>query len=70
MEVNNEVRGTVWTGWSMFYPFSTPEIAPAFHPEHDDGTGVDVLEANLMGDKDFYTSLPDVWRVATDGRAT
>ena len=69
-EVNNEVRNTVWTGWSMFYPFSQPAITPAFHPERLDGTGADVLEANLMGDENFDTSLPDFWRVATDGRAT
>ncbi len=69
-EVNNEVRDTVWTGWSMFYPFSREEIAPAYHPEHNDGTGINVLEANLMGDGEFDTSLPDFWRVTTDGRAT
>lgn len=69
-EVNNEVRSVVWTGWSMFYPFNRPDIAPAFHPERLDGTGPDVLEGNLLGDKEFYTSLPDFWRIAPDGRAT
>jgi hypothetical protein len=47
-EVNNEVRNTVWTGWSMFYPFTRPELAPAFHPERPDGSGPDVMEANLI----------------------
>ncbi len=69
-EVNNEVRNTVWTGWSMFYPFTRPEIAPAFFPEQPDGTGPDVLEASLLEDRDFDTSLPDFWRVSTDGRVT
>jgi hypothetical protein len=69
-EVNNEVRSTVWTGWSMFYPFTRSEIAPTFHPERADGTGPDVLEANLMGDLEYDTALPDFWRVALDGRVT
>jgi hypothetical protein len=69
-EVNKEVRDTVWTGWSMFYPFRG-ESAPTFHPEHPDGTGPDVLEGNLLDvDSDFELSLPDFWRVATDGRAS
>ena len=70
IEVNNEVRDTVWTGWSMLYPFSNPSIAPRTYPERPDGTGADVLEANLMGYGDFDSSLPDFWRVAPDGRAT
>lgn len=69
-EINNEVRNTVWTGWSMFFPFSSPEISPAFHAERPDGTGQDVLEANLMGDGNFDMSLPDFWRIAPDGRVT
>jgi hypothetical protein len=69
-EVNVQVRGTVWTGWSMFYPFTRPEIAPAWHPEREDGTGADVLEGDLLGDGTFDTSLPDYWRFTPDGRAT
>ena len=69
-EVNNEVRDTVWTGWSMFFPFSEPKIKPAVFSERADGTGVNLLETNLMGDRDFDTSLPDFWRVTADGRAT
>lgn len=68
--VNLDVHQTVWTGWSMFYPFTRPEIAAALHPEHEDGRGVDVLESNLIGDGDFDISLPDYWRYAADGRAT
>ncbi|WP_113154819.1 helix-turn-helix domain-containing protein [Nitratireductor sp. OM-1] len=69
-EVNNEVRDTVWTGWSMFYPFTRPEIAATVHPENPDGTGGDLLETNLIGNGQFDTSMPDFWRVAPDGRAT
>jgi hypothetical protein len=66
-ETNNEVRNTVWTGWSMFYPFTRSEIAPYFQP---DGTGSDVLEASLLADRDFDYSLPDFWRVTPNGRAS
>jgi hypothetical protein len=69
-EVNGSVRQTVWTGWSMFYPFTQPEIAAAFFPEFNDGSGLNVLESNLIGDGDFDISLPDYWRFAVDGRAT
>lgn len=69
-QVNHNVRETVWTGWSMFYPFTRPEIAAALHPESDDGTGVDVLESNLVSNGDLDTGLPDYWRYAADGRAT
>lgn len=68
--VNRDVRETVWTGWSMFYPFTRPEIAAALHPEFADGSGVDVLESNLITDGDFDISLPDYWRYSVDGRAT
>ncbi len=69
-EVDNEVRNTVWTGWSMFFPFRDPKIAPGVFPERRDGTGGDVLEANLMSIRDFDRTLPDFWRVAPDGRVT
>ncbi|MDQ3082381.1 MAG: ATP-binding protein [Gemmatimonadota bacterium] len=68
--VNRDIRETVWTGWSMFYPFTRPEIAAALHPEFADGSGVDVLESNLIGNGDFDISLPDYWRYSVDGRAT
>ena len=69
-EANRDVRQTVWTGWSMFYPFTRPEIAAALYSEHDDGSGVAVLESNLIGDGAFDRGLPDYWRFAVDGRAT
>ncbi len=54
-EMNNEVRDTVWTGWSMFYPFTRREIAAAIYPEQPDGTGLDLLETNLIGNGQFDT---------------
>jgi hypothetical protein len=54
----------------MFYPFTRPEIAAALHPEFADGSGVDVLESNLLEEGDFDTGLPDYWRYSVDGRAT
>ena len=69
-EINVEVRSTVWTGWSMFYPFTRPDIAPRLYPENVDGTGGDVVECNLIVNRNFDTSLPDYWRLAPDGRVT
>lgn len=69
-QANRDVRKTVWTGWSMFYPFTQPEIAAALHPEFEDGSGADVLESNLIGDGSFDLGLPDYWRYSVDGRAT
>lgn len=69
-EVNNEVRDTVWTGWSMFYPFNDPRDAPAIYPERTDGTGMDLIETNLLRIENTDYTLPDFWRVAPNGRAT
>ncbi|MBL4640163.1 MAG: putative DNA binding domain-containing protein [Kordiimonadaceae bacterium] len=68
-EINNEVRDTVWTGWSMFYPFTRQEIAATVYPENTDGSGSDLLETNLISNEQHETSMPDYWRVAPDGRA-
>lgn len=69
-EVNLQVRDTVWTGWSMFYPFTRADIRPTIHAEFPDGTGGEVLETNLVADGNLGVSLPDMWRVTTDGRAS
>ena len=70
--VNSGVRDFVQSGWSMFYQFHGTEIQPAFHPRNQDGTGGEVLEANLLGDtsRNKFTGLPDYWRVSPDGYAT
>ena len=62
------IREHVWTGWSMFYVFSRPEIAPRPVTENADGTGLNLLEANLDEGDDM--GLPDFWRVSPRGWAT
>ena len=69
--INREVRQLVWTGWSMFYPFTRPEIAPQYRTEGTDGSGTYFLETNLgIGDCDLNTTLSDFWRVSPKGWAT
>ena len=68
--INLEVRNTVWTGWSMFFPFSGSDVAPRVYAENRDGSGGDVLECDLMRISDLDYSLPDYWRLAPDGRVT
>jgi hypothetical protein len=64
------VKNVVWTGWSMFHQFTRPEIAP--HVVIDTATGeeVEAIEASLIGETRLEATLPDVWRITTDGRAT
>lgn len=69
-DVNRELQDTVRTGWSMFYPFDGDHLRPALMAENSDGSGDEVLEANLLGDGSFDISLPDYWRVSSDGRAS
>ena len=69
--INREVRELVWTGWSMFYPFTRTEIAPQYCPENSDGSGTYFLETNfVLDDWTFDTTLPDFWRVSPKGWAT
>lgn len=69
--INREVRDLVWTGWSMFYPFTRSEIAPKTVPENADGSGAYLLETNLALDtRVLDTTLPDFWRVSPKGWAT
>ena len=69
--INREVRQLVWTGWSMFYPFTRSEIAPQVLPENPDGSGTYFLETNLVSDNRIAdTTLPDFWRVSPNGWAT
>ena len=69
-QVNRGVRELVWTGWSMFYPFTRTEIAPKPVPENPDGSGTYVLETNLANERFLDTTLPDFWRVSPKGWAT
>jgi hypothetical protein len=69
---NSEMRDLVWTGWSMFYPFSRSPIAPHYvHVRYPgQGSTEEVLEANLLGETSLTSTLPDFWRVSEDGKAT
>ena len=51
----------------IFYQWNDPSLAPAFCPEEADGTGGNVLEANLIEE---LPEFPEFWRVAPDGRAS
>lgn len=69
-ELNHEVRDLVWTGWSMFYPFTRDPIRPYLFTEHLDGGDIDLVEANLMADPSPLAGFPDFWRIAINGMAT
>ena len=64
------VKNVVWTGWSMFYQFSRPEIAPHILVDDSMGEDVEVLEANLLSDTFISDTVPDFWRITVDGRTT
>ena len=68
--VNSEVRDTVWSGWSMFYPFERAEIQAYFNIVEIDGEELEVVETNLLGKTFTTTTVPDFWRVSRDGLAT
>ena len=67
-QANNEVRNTVWTGWSMFYPFDREEIKPYIMPDRFGTQDVDVYETNLLNFDGV--GLPDFWRITRTGWAT
>jgi len=66
-QANQEVKDVVWTGWSMFYPFSKESIRPYVMPETVEGIETEVLESNLLGQN---VGLPDFWRFSARGYAT
>ncbi len=70
-QVNAEVRDLVWTGWSMFHPFSGLEIAPFFNTDEASGEGDrDFLETALLRNTTSSYFATDMWRVSVDGKAT
>ncbi len=71
LQVNAAVHDLVHTGWSMFYVFSKPGIAPTFtvDPAVDRGED-DFLECSLLVDSSNRGFGADTWRVASDGKAT
>ncbi|MBW7997178.1 MAG: ATP-binding protein [Candidatus Glassbacteria bacterium] len=64
---NEAVKNDVWTGWSMFHPFTTPELAPYVLVDDMGKINAELLETNLLSKTG---SLPDFWRLSMDGRAT
>ncbi len=68
-KVNNAVRDTVRYGWSMFHPFTRPEISPRFmtDPSVDSGN-TEFLQTSLF--EENQTGHLDVWRISLDGRAS
>lgn len=68
-KVNTAVRDTVRCGWSMFYPFTRPEISPQFMTDHAvDGGDTEFLQTSLYDDG--QTGHGDFWRITLDGRAS
>jgi hypothetical protein len=68
-QINNEVHDLVRTGWSMFHPFTRPEIAPVFATDPAVGEE-DFLECAMARDTRPVFHQADFWRVSTDGLAT
>jgi hypothetical protein len=69
-QAGEHVRNVVWTGWSMFHPFTKEEIKPRFVTDLDNGHEIDALETVLVGQTFIAETLPDYWRITADGRAT
>jgi hypothetical protein len=63
-------RNIVSTGWSMFYQFTRPEIAPYVIVDDTGGRNVDAFETNLLANSRDGVGLPDFWHVTANGRAT
>ena len=69
-QVNAEVRDTVATGWSMFYPFTRSGSGPLFQSDEKSGQGErDFLECAHLRDADTFLAT-DMWRVSSNGKAT
>lgn len=64
------VRNVVWTGWSMFHQFNRKEIAPRIVIDSSSGEEIEAIETDLLGETNLEATIPDVWRVTVDGRAT
>lgn len=68
-KVSQSVRDTVRYGWSMFHPFTRPEIQPYFTADTSvDGGDTEFVQTNLIGNGD--TNHLDFWRISLDGRAS
>ncbi|MFC2093324.1 helix-turn-helix domain-containing protein [Bacteroidota bacterium] len=64
LEVNQEVKELVVTGWSMFFPFNEGDIKPYFNITSIDNKEIETYEAELFSLKPASKTLPDFWRVS------
>jgi hypothetical protein len=63
------VRDTVHYGWSMFYPFTRPEIRAQFMTDPRlDGGETEFVQCSVI-EKEEPSHL-DLWRLSVDGRAS
>jgi hypothetical protein len=69
-QAGEQVRNVVWTGWSMFHPFTREEIKPRFVTDTSRGEEIEALETILVGETFIAETVPDFWRITADGRAT
>jgi hypothetical protein len=68
-QTNASVRDTIRYGWSMFYPFTRPEIRAHFtNDQRLDNGETEFVQCSLieLGETDHL----DFWRFAPDGRAS
>lgn len=64
------VRTVVWTGWSMFHQFTRAGIAPKIVIDTATGEEVMAIETDLREKTTMERTVPEVWRITADGRAT
>ena len=69
-QAGERVRNVVWTGWSMFHPFTREEIKPRFVTDASGSEEVEAIETSLLGESFIAETVPDFWRITADGRAT
>jgi hypothetical protein len=69
VEINNEVRDFVQTGWSMLYLFDRRELTPYWRNDEGSGTDEDFLECSLV-DQETIGDSADFWRASPDGRVS
>jgi hypothetical protein len=69
MEISNEVRDLVTSGWSMLYIFGQNELHPYWKSDKTAGTDEDFLECSLV-DQDTIGGSADFWRASPDGKVS
>lgn len=66
VEINNEVRDLVTSGWSMLYIFGQNELNPYWNADPMSGSDEDFLQCSLV-DQDTIGSSADFWRASPAG---